>query len=297
MEFNSISFSIVIPTFNRIEYLMSLIPKLDVLNSSNWEAIIVDDGSTDNTNHFFKDFTHDRIHYFRKENAERGAARNYGVSRSKGKYITFLDSDDFLLPDIFNVASNYLANNPSCEIFHLGFEIRNVEGKVIHREEKLPLVLNEVLIEKNVMACIGVFIRREVAVDFTFNEHRDLAGTEDYELWIRLAAKYKIHHINGVQAVMVDHQTRSMHDHDINKLIKRIEKFIACSLENVEVKQYLGAKRKKFVAYRYSYIALHAVLSNNKIIALTYLNKAILNDFSLIFSKRFLLIIKKLIIG
>jgi glycosyltransferase involved in cell wall biosynthesis len=296
MESNTINYSIVIPTFNRLEYLKLLIPKLEALNYFNWEAIIVDDGSTDNTSKFFENFNHDRIHYYKKVNAERGAARNYGVLKSKGAYITFLDSDDFLLPDIFNVASNFLINNPNSKIFHLGFEIRKPNGIVIQKEEKLPAILNEILIQKNVMACCGVFILREVAINFPFNEDRNLSGTEDYELWLRLAAEFQIQHLNGVQAVIVDHQARSMHEDDILKLIKRIEKFIACTMENVKVQQFLGANSKKFLAYRYSYISLHAVISKNKSIALNYLQKALLNDFSLVLSKRFLTIIKKLII-
>ena len=65
---------------------------------TDFEVIIVDDGSTDNTEEVIAQLNYERLQYFKRPNLERGAARNFGIMQSKGKYITFCDSDDILYP-------------------------------------------------------------------------------------------------------------------------------------------------------------------------------------------------------
>ena len=87
-------FSIIIPTYNRAKTILSTIQS--VLNQSfhNWELLIIDDGSTDNTKSLIKSFIDKRIIYIYQENSERSEARNNGIVNAKGDYICFIDSDD-----------------------------------------------------------------------------------------------------------------------------------------------------------------------------------------------------------
>src|SRR5690554_6195096 len=97
-------FSIVIPTYNRAEIIGETIQSVINQSFSDFELLIVDDGGTDETDKVVATFPDKRITYFKKENAERGAARNFGANKSKGKYLNFLDSDDLLYPNHLETA-------------------------------------------------------------------------------------------------------------------------------------------------------------------------------------------------
>lgn len=89
-------FSIIVPTYNRASLLPHTIASILKQRYENWELIIVDDGSTDNTKELIASYQDNRILYIYQANAERCAARNNGIKHATGQYICFLDSDDTL---------------------------------------------------------------------------------------------------------------------------------------------------------------------------------------------------------
>ncbi len=297
MENKGLLFSVVVPSYNRCQHLEKLIEKFSFITYQFWELIIVDDGSSDNTSALFQKGNIERVKYIRQENKERGAARNRGLLESSGEYIVYLDSDDYFLPQVFDVAIEIISTNHEIPVFHLGYEVRNGNDEVVSHANLLPDLLNSLLIERNVIACLGLFMKREVALDFMFNEDRDLSGTEDYELWIRIAAKLPVKHFNRTVAVLVEHEGRSMLDLNVDKIVTRIERFIHYTLSNPSSAHFIGSRINEFISFRYSYIALHATLASNKIVALKYLGKAIFHYPKLIFNKRIYVIVKKLIFG
>ena len=106
-------FSIVIPTYNRGELLSNAINSILSQEFSDFEVIVVDDGSTDNTRELVEDLVkkNQSIKYFFKINEERSIARNYGIMRALGRYISFLDSDDLLYVNHLKVAYDLLKRN------------------------------------------------------------------------------------------------------------------------------------------------------------------------------------------
>lgn len=91
-------FSIVIPTYNRAKLIAKAIDSVLQQTFAAWELIVVDDGSKDNTKHVVEEFGDKRIKYVYQQNQERSAARNNGIKHATGKYICFVDSDDYYLP-------------------------------------------------------------------------------------------------------------------------------------------------------------------------------------------------------
>lgn len=91
--------SIITPTFNRAEFLQRMIKSILAQNFQNWELIILDDGSTDNTAEVVKAFNDPRINYSYFKHSGAGDKRNEGILISRSPYITFLDSDDEAMPD------------------------------------------------------------------------------------------------------------------------------------------------------------------------------------------------------
>ncbi len=94
MMANSPLVSIIIPTYNRAEWLVKSIGSVTSQTYSNWELIVWDDGSSDNTEYVVKSLNDDRIHYFKNSNRGVSFARNRAIEKSCGDYLAFLDSDD-----------------------------------------------------------------------------------------------------------------------------------------------------------------------------------------------------------
>ncbi|WP_160898779.1 MULTISPECIES: glycosyltransferase [Halomonadaceae] len=91
--------SIVTPAYNRADYLPVAIDSVLAQTYANFEHLIVDDGSTDNTSGVVSSYEDERIRYFRQENQGQSVARNLGIEHSRGEFICFLDSDDAWLPE------------------------------------------------------------------------------------------------------------------------------------------------------------------------------------------------------
>lgn len=106
------SISIIVPTFNRARLLTRAIESVLNQTHNDWELIIIDDGSTDNTDQVVADFLSDRIKYFRQDNAGANRARNYGATLAKHEYLSFLDSDDELSPEWLEEFSKAMVDDP-----------------------------------------------------------------------------------------------------------------------------------------------------------------------------------------
>lgn len=127
--------SIITPTYNRA----SLIPRMinSVLNQTyeDWELVIIDDGSADNTQEVVSGFNDSRIQYFKKENSGAPHSRNIGVAKAKGEYIIFLDSDDEVKPNwLFDLYNHLKVKNTS--VACCGLEKHDYTGKLT--EIRLP---------------------------------------------------------------------------------------------------------------------------------------------------------------
>lgn len=105
--------SIVVPVYNVEEYLKQCLDSILEQTYSNWELILVNDGSTDSSGLICQEYAEKdaRIRYFEKENGGLSDARNYGIEQAQGEYLTFVDSDDFLDASHLSVLYNALVNN------------------------------------------------------------------------------------------------------------------------------------------------------------------------------------------
>ena len=92
---------------------------------------MVDDGSKDNTEEMVKDIVDPRFRYYKKENGERGAARNYGLSLAQGTYVNFFDSDDTAYTNHLAVAADVIKMKQLPEIFNLAYDIKAPDGKLL----------------------------------------------------------------------------------------------------------------------------------------------------------------------
>lgn len=122
---NKIDLSIIIPTFNRFHFLSTALNSILVQKKVNFEVIIIDDCSTDNTFKFLKYRYHDhRIKIFKnKNNLGAQKSRNIGISKSRGEFITFLDSDDYLFDDYSLFYRLNLLKKKKLDVIFSGFHV------------------------------------------------------------------------------------------------------------------------------------------------------------------------------
>ncbi len=101
--------SIVTPTYNRAGLVPHTVRSIQAQTFTDWELLLVDDGSTDDTENVIRSFLEDkRVRYFRKENTGQADSLNYGATFARGDYITFLDSDDIAFPAWLETAESYM---------------------------------------------------------------------------------------------------------------------------------------------------------------------------------------------
>ncbi|HEX8491230.1 MAG TPA: glycosyltransferase [Pyrinomonadaceae bacterium] len=290
-------FSVVIPTYNRAHLIRKTIESVLAQEDTDFEIIVVDDGSRDNTEEVVRAIADKRVTYYKKENAERAAARNYGAQRASGRYINFFDSDDLLYPNHLRVARRLIEEKNEPEIFHLGFEMQDVEGRLLYRVDSFKGSLNEQLPRGNLLSCNGVFLRRDVALRFPFNEDRKLSASEDWELWLRLASRYEIHYSNEVTSIIVNHDERSVLGSQEAALLNRKDLTLKYLFEDEAFVEKYG-RRKRIIENEFlSYIALHLALSGAPRRACKYLKDSVIVLPSSVFRRRFLAVVKHVILN
>jgi len=198
--------SVIIPSFNYAWFLPQTLSSVLAQTYSQWECIIVDDGSTDDTQQVVSNFVKDdsRIKYIRQENSGQSAARNNGIINAKGAYIQFLDADDLLGKDKISYQVAYLEAHLEVDIVYGNVryfvESTNEEDLLFSRwgENKpwMPEISGqgEPIIKKLIMGNItefGCLLFRRTIVEEIGLLDRAIQGVEDWEYCVRCALMNK----------------------------------------------------------------------------------------------------------
>jgi len=192
---DTVAVSVIIPTYNRMWALPETIESVFEQRFDRWELIIVDDGSTDGTGHWIQENA-PRARYIHQDNLGVSAARNRGISESRGRYVAFLDSDDRWLAEKLARQVSVMEDEGCSVSYTDEMWIRNgrrVNPKKRHKKHSgdiflasLPLVI---------ISPSSVMIRREVFSDVgLFDE--TLLACEDYDLWLRVTSRYPVRYID-----------------------------------------------------------------------------------------------------
>jgi glycosyltransferase involved in cell wall biosynthesis len=291
-------FTIVVPTYNRADLIAQTLHSLMAQSYAHYEIIVVDDGSTDNTEAVVQPFVGEKLRYIKKQNAERAAARNYGASLAKGDYVNFFDSDDIALSNHLSDAVAVLKLHSDAAWFHLGYAWAYPNKQIFKEVNRFSgATLNGIMAKGNPLSCNGVFVRKDIIQQYRFNEDRALSASEDYELWCRLAARFPLYYSNPISSLVIDHETRSVRTIHGQKLIDRLLLLLEYLTQDQTVLDYFGSDFSKIKMDSYSYIALHlANQPKDKLKSITYLFKAMNTNGHLFRTKRFYATIKNILI-
>ena len=208
----SVFFSIIIPTYNRAAFLEKAIESLIIQTFTNWELIVVDDGSTDSTKEMVEKYKHqdNRIKYRYQNNAERCAARNNGVSVAEGEYVCFLDSDDYFLAERLSLLYKAILEMNTPTALCYTDILKQGDGKIetqSYPDNKYKNVF-DLLLDRTIHSqqiCCATSILKEFRYDTRF-----IIG-EDKELWLRIATMYPVIYIPfQATVVIVEHNQRTV---------------------------------------------------------------------------------------
>lgn len=185
---STLQLSVIIPVYNGEHYIKTAVESVIGQRGCQFELIIVNDGSTDGTATTLKPYRH-LLRYFYQDNAGVSQARNFGVEQSYGKYIAFLDADDYFLPGKLAAQLAIFHGDPQLGIVHSGWQRVDAHGNLI--DEVAPwktcptLDLVSWLEHKPVLPSAMMF-RRELLLQVGGFDTK-LAAAEDVDLVLRLA--------------------------------------------------------------------------------------------------------------
>jgi glycosyltransferase involved in cell wall biosynthesis len=192
--------SIVMPTYNQCKFLPHSIDSVLSQSFTNWELLIVDNFSTDETANVLATYSDPRIKVMRINNGGIIAkSRNVAIKASKGAWIAFLDSDDHWFPNKLETVSKYFHSN--CDLIYHNLEVVTdmdkvfESGQIKSRKLRKP-VLKDLLINGNTIATSSVVVRKKQLVEVNYmSESPELIGIEDYITWLRISRVTEAFHL------------------------------------------------------------------------------------------------------
>lgn len=187
--------SIIIPNYNHAQYVGDAIWSVLTQEYRNFEIIVVDDGSTDNSREVITQFG-DKVQYIHQKNAGLSAARNTGIKASKGVLIGVLDADDMYESIFLSTLVVTLQENPDADGVYCGYQFVDHKNNLLPQIEARPVdhdKLYDALLDGNFFVPESIFLRRYVYDNVgLFDE--TLRACEDWDVWLRVTKKYKIVH-------------------------------------------------------------------------------------------------------
>jgi glycosyltransferase involved in cell wall biosynthesis len=188
------------PAYNQAQTVGAAIESVLAQTFADWELIVVDDGSTDETAEVVGRYADNRIHYCYQANQERSRARNNGIARSRGGIVAFLDADDFWLPEYLAKQTASFRQHPEAGLSRTWTYDTDAAGVVVRlggngaSEARTPEAFLAAMLVANRMSSIATAVRAACLAEVGgFNP--DLRQGEDWELWVRILRRYPAAHV------------------------------------------------------------------------------------------------------
>lgn len=202
--------TIIIPSYNHAQYIENAIVSVKNQTYNNWELIIIDDGSTDNTHEVLRNLpSDDRITIvLNTDNKKQSARLNQAITRAKGEYISLLASDDWYLPEKIEQQVNQFKelSNEYGVVYSGGYRFFEDTGKTIetktNKDMKRGWILKNLLLEPFFIYPISPLVRKTCFQNYSFDESYLAEGEAIY---FKIAMKYKFDYIDKPLVTMRDH--------------------------------------------------------------------------------------------
>lgn len=230
--------SIIIPTYNTAKYVTEAIDSALAQTYKDYEIIVIDDGSTDNTEEVLQPYM-DRIRYIKKENGGPASARNLGIKEAQGEFLAFLDADDLWLADKLEWQMKFMTDDVGMIGYSVGCE----------ETDDINYVKFEDLIVQNKFCNTSVLIRKSCLDEIgNFDEGENFKAVEDWDMWLRLAKRFTVVHLNRkiVDIRVTEGSISAPTVANAAKMLKNEQAVLEKNCADIETK-----KKKQALSYRY----------------------------------------------
>lgn len=194
--------SVIVPTYNRPELLARALESIFDQSMQDFEVVVVNDHGPD-VSKIISSYPGNKIRYVSHiENLGPAASRNTGIAAASGKYVAYLDDDDIYYPNHLKVLAGFLETSgmpaayADAMVEHIGTD---TEGQTISEREPYPSVdfHNDLILAKNTLP-LPCMVHLKSCIEAVGGFREDFAAHEDWELWIRISARYPIVHVNTI---------------------------------------------------------------------------------------------------
>jgi glycosyltransferase involved in cell wall biosynthesis len=250
--------SVVITTYNRAEYVPATVESALRQTYPPLEVIVIDDGSTDETRSVLERYGAP-VRYVWQPNAERGAARNHGLRLARGEYIAFLDSDDLFEPHKLEWEVAHLRAHPTAALVYSDVLLIDAAGRPLRRVSRKGYVgwVTRYLLRENFLSFSAHLARTEAMRSAGgFREDWALAGSEDWEAWVRLSTRAPFAYLNEVTARIRTHPCNTMSDP------ARMEGSMQYACRVMETADCLSPEQRQLLRRRRAMVALFAAINH-----------------------------------
>jgi glycosyltransferase involved in cell wall biosynthesis len=185
--------SVIITSYNQARFLSDAIESVLTQTYSQFEIVVVDDGSTDNAWEVVARYP--AVRYIRQDNQGLSAARNTGLRESNGAYLVFLDADDRLLPIALETGVNCLRAHPQCGFVSGHHSFISSDGSLMRRRQPRCVERNhyQALLRRNYIGMHATVMYRRAIFESVGQFNTSLQACEDYDLYLRIAARVPVY--------------------------------------------------------------------------------------------------------
>lgn len=262
--------SIIIPLYNKEKFIRSTIQSILQQDFQDFEIVIVDDGSKDNSAKIIKSFTDLRIRLVQQRNQGVSAARNRGINEAQGDYIFFLDADDTLRHDALNSLVSAANEHLDAELIVASFVYRDYDGNIIDTCKNIDLgYLRDPFMSiwnKKVSFRTGNILLRKALIDNNVFFNKNLSLYEDLDWLLRLLEKARVF---SIEKVVLDYNRYegglSSHQNSFGKDYASIALLANCTnkFEKKILANFLFRRALVYLKFRNLH-AFKKIIDNNK---------------------------------
>lgn len=222
--------SVILPTYNRARFILEAIESVLSQSYQDFELIVVDDGSADETGQLVSSIRDERLIFIRQENHGRSHARNTALRSAHGEFVAFLDSDDLYLPGKLEMQVAYLDRNNDAGMTYTSASCIDQDGNDLRARYRathsgriyrhiaffrpVTITFPTVMVRRELLALVGGFDQR-------------MNRFEDTDMWRRLSKKTLIHAIDIDTCKLRTHPSNSLISQNPEEIISNLEYYVA----------------------------------------------------------------------